>query len=311
MKIIVGLFTKNIVLKFVAIILATAFWFIVQAEQIDSIQRKVQVSLITPDDVIIEGGKERTVGIRLQGPKAILATYLEGTPFQASISIPHKQTGKPIRIRLQKQYIQSIHDRVGVEFDEQFVVVLLHQKIKKRLAVRPILIGKPKDGYTVEKIIVEPPEIELEGGDNELTSLTEVNNVSLNITNLSQSTQFEDVLLDLSNLKTVSIKNQTITIKLLIGEEKLNKKFANIRVKLLNETYKAYFSPRTVAIEVQGTRGVMNFIKSRDFQAVLDIKGILPETKINKKVQIKIPSKTTLIEIIPEWITVTVSKTKK
>ncbi len=312
MRILIDIFTKNILLKIVAVLMAIIFWFIVQAEQVTEVQRKLTINLATPEDVIIQGGDNRQMDIRLKGPKAILAAYyVEGINLQATLTLPHKQTGKTIRIRMQKQYISNLHERIAVEFDEAFIEVLLHQKIIRNLPVRPVLIGKPKDGYTVEKIIVEPAEIELEGGANDLASLLEVNNVPLNITDLSQSTQFEDVLLDLTHLKTVKAKTQIVTIKLLIGEEKRNKKFENIPVLLVNDLYRSQYQPKKITIEIQGTKGIINFIKPEDFQAVIDVKDDQPGSKVNKKVQVKIPPNTTLIESTPEWITVRISNYKK
>ena len=308
MEYLIDFFTKNIILKVLAIILAFIFWFIVQAEQITQVESKVNVHLETPDDVIIEGGNNRNIEARLQGPKAIIAAfYMDEDPLQASITIPHKQTAKIIKIRMHKRYISNLHERINIEFDEPYLEVLLHQKIKRLLPVRPVLVGKPKVGHTVEKIVMDPSEIEVVGGANELASLTHINNVPLNITDLSQSTLFEDVMLDLSTLKTASLKNTVITIKLLLGEEKQNKKFTNIPVKLINASYHSYFSPKVVTIEVQGTRGIINFIKPNYFHAVIYIKDERPGKKINKKVQVKIPPNTTLIETTPEWITVKVS----
>lgn len=303
--------SHNFGLKFTAVFLAIVFWFFVQSELTQQVQRNCRITLLTPQNIIVEGGSVREIKVTVRGPKAILAAYyIEDLPIEGTITVPQQITERSIRIRLHRQYLKNVRDRVHVEFEDPYINIVLHKRIKKRVPIRPILIGKPKKGFTVEKIIAEPPEIELEGGANELANIVEISNVPLNITDLEQSTLFEDISLDLSKLKSIRNLNQTIAIKLLIGEEKQNRRFARIPIKTVNAIFVGKFSPRTVTIEVQGTRGIINFVKSSDFQAVVDVKDIPSGQTVEKKVQVKIPPNTTLIETTPEWVKVTITNDK-
>jgi YbbR domain-containing protein len=67
--------------------------------------------------------------------------------------------------------------------------------------------------------------------------------------------------------------------------------------------------PRYVSIVIQGTPGILSFIKRTDLRAFLDGRDLIPGQH-ERKIQVKIPPDTVLIETYPENATVEISSKK-
>jgi YbbR domain-containing protein len=151
--------------------------------------------------------------------------------------------------------------------------------------------------------------VEVAGLRSEVNRVQRIMTEPIDISGLKESTVFEVQLvpeiLDRSNLS-----EEKVSVTLEVGEDKINKTFANIPIEVIGTDYVTQIRPQFIAIEVQGTAGVLNFIRKEDLRAFVEMMDAQPG-RYEKNIQVQIPAKTVLIETRPKTAMVTVQGIKK
>jgi YbbR domain-containing protein len=82
-------------------------------------------------------------------------------------------------------------------------------------------------------------------------------------------------------------------------------------VEVVGSEYLTAVKPRFVSIIIQGTPGVLSFVKRSDLEAFVEARELEPGKKHNRVVQVKIPPDTVLIETFPQSATVEIYNQKR
>lgn len=288
---------NNFFYKLASIILASLFWYLVQGEEILEINRKIQVSLQVPDGYMIRGGLTRYKDATLSGSRALLSDFSSG-PIQAKIEIPKGQVGK-LRFRIDKEYIPGWNNRIKLTVHDAYLTVFVDEKFSKEIPLKENIQGLPAEGYIVEKITLEPSKVEIIGLKSEIKKLKTLQTEPVDISGIQKSKTIEVNLLPPPHLSQwTSLSHETTKMSIQIGEKKINKRFSSIPIELESNREASVF-PKYIKIEIQGTPGVLSFIRRSDLRAFIDIND-LPPGKYTKRIQVKIPADTVLIETFPE-----------
>ena len=89
----------------IALLLAILFWYIVQSEQVLEINRKIRVTLLTPEGFIVKGGSVYYKDATLRGPRALLS-HFSMEPLAAHVKL-FADKPQTIKIRIDKEYIKT------------------------------------------------------------------------------------------------------------------------------------------------------------------------------------------------------------
>lgn len=276
--------------------MAILLWYIIQGEEVLEINRKIQVHLKTTNGYMIKGSTVRTKDATLRGSRAVLGDF-SSRPLEATIFIPEGKTGK-LRFRLDKEFVQNWNSRIKLTVHDAYIHVFVDEKQTRILPLKEHLTGIPAEGFIIEKTTIEPSKVVVTGLKSEVSQLQHILTEPIDITGLQKSKSLETSLINNKDHPSkLSVKRVTVNIQ--VGEKKINKRFANIPIEVDGNNKRTIVKPRHVSIVIQGTPGVLSFIKRSDFRAFLDIRD-LSAGRNEKKVQIKIPPDTVLIETFPE-----------
>lgn len=298
---------SNFQYKISALILAAIFWYIVQGEEILEINRRIQVQLKVHDGYMIKGSYIRVKDATLSGSRVLLGDF-STRPIEAQITIPKGKIGR-LRFRIDKEFIQNWNQRIKLTVHDAYITVYVDEKLTRTVQIKEHLQGIPAEGYIIEKTTVEPKKVVVTGLKTEISRLQHILTEPVDLKGLQKSKSFEVNLLT-KDLQPVELSLEQVSVSIQVGEKKINKRFGSIPIELEGQKLKTHLRPNYVSIVVQGTPGVLSFIKRSDLRAFLDLREIGPG-RYEKKVQVKIPPDTVLIETFPEHAIVEVEEPAK
>ncbi len=303
------LLLHNLPYKITAAILACMLWYIVQGEEILEVNKRIAVTVAVPDGYTIKGPTLRYKDATLRGPRVLLGQYMEGRkPLEATIKIPPGKAGQ-LRYRVDRENLTSFDPRVRMTIHDPYIVVTVDEVSGKKVPVREVIEGVPAQGYMLEKVVIEPDSVNVSGLKVDLAKVNQVATEQINISGLKQPKVFE-VSLVKTGLGEVQLGVTRVTVKVAIGEQKINKKFASIPVEVVGSDYLTNVRPQFATIVIQGTPGVLSFIKKADLRAFVDVRDLTPG-RYDREIQVKIPSETVMIETHPKSTSVEIYNQKR
>lgn len=299
---------RNIQYKLSAVILACLFWYIVQGEEILEINRRIVVNIKVPDGYMIKGSETRIMDATLRGSRVLLGDF-STKPLEASLQIPEGKTGQR-RYRIDKEYIKNWDNRIKLTVHDPYITIFVDEQSTKKVPVREFLKGVPADGYIIEKSIIKPNFVTITGLKNDIAKVEEILTEPIDVDNLAATKSYEAKLVAKDLAKT-GLSVDKVTVNLMVGEKKINKRFGSVPIEVVGSDFLTAVKPRFVTIVIQGTPGVLSFVKRSDLEAFVEARDLEPGKKHSRAVQVKIPPDTVLIETFPQTATVEVYNQKR
>lgn len=299
---------RNFQYKLSALILACLFWYIVQGEEILEINRRIVVNIKVPEGYMIKGPDARIKDATLRGSRVLLGDF-STKPLEATIRIAEGKTGQ-LRYRIDKEYIRNWDSRIKLTVHDPYITVNVDEKVSRSVPVREFIKGVPADGYIIEKTIIKPNTVTITGLKSEISKINEILTEPIDVDNLQATKSFEAKLMTQEFAKS-GLSVDKVSVNLLVGEKKINKRFGSVPVEVVGSEYLTAVKPRFVSIVIQGTPGILSFIKRSDLEAFIEARELEPGKKHNRVVQVKIPPNTVLIETFPQSATVEIYNQKR
>ena len=296
---------KNWVIKLVSLLLATSLWFLVAGEE------KVDMTVQIPVEVInLPGHLEITNRIRTEldvtvtGPQTLIRTL--NRDVIRTIDLSSAKAG-PIVI---ENNIDSIPMPWGVRvlrIKPAELIFNLDRLVNKKLPIQAITTGDIPKGYTLTSVMLEPSHITINGSESILKDIEGLHTKPLNINGLTKSTMTHTEL-DISPEIIDLIGQPAVTASIIIEEKMLHKTINNVPVHISkNSPVQLKTSSNSVKIHTIIPYSVTQSTKKLNslFTASIMTRDLQPGTH-KLQVQIKMPQRITVLEIQPEFITVTV-----
>ncbi len=305
-KKLVQLVTRNIGYKIASLILAILIWGIIQAEQIQDKNIEIRVNIQPAPGYTIRGDYVRTKSATMRGPRV----WMIDAPktLEADLNIPSGKQGR-FRGRIDKEKIKKWNQRFQLMIHDPYIDIFVDRKIERTVPVKEILQGTPAEGYLIEKITLEPRVVTLTGVREDLLKLRQIATEPIDIDGIKNNTT-KKVKLISPGRGVNSMSLSTVNAHFKVGDSKVNKRFGSIPIEVVGSDHKTRVKPTFASIMVQGTPGVLNFIKRPDFRAFIEAQGLKPG-RYEQDIKVQIPSDTVLIETFPEKGIVTILQEKK
>lgn len=286
---------NNLGYKLLALAISSVLWYFVQGKEVLEVNRRLQVNLIIDNGYMIKGSSVRFKDVTIKGPRALL-DYYTSRPLEANIRVPAKIDEH--RFRIEKRFVEGWNSRLSLVVHDPYIKVVTDLKKSRTVPVKQITQGLPADGYTIEKVSIKPSTVTVSGPKDEIDRLTHIATTPVNITGLQDNKSIEASLFVEKN-RNLTLSIDKVTVALQVGETKINKRFTGIPLETDGSHQLATITPRFVTIVIQGTPAVLNFVERDELRAFLDTRDLAPGN-YERKVQVKIPSGTALIETHPE-----------
>ena len=287
--------TNNLSYKASALLLGSMLWYFVQGEEVVEVHKKIQVNIIVDPGLIVKGAKTRTLEATIKGPR-VLQSYYIGQPIEAQLMIPRGKLGAH-EFRIEKHMIEGWNPKLDVIIHDPIVSIFVDQKISRSLPIKALTQGLPSSGMTVEKIELKPTNVTLTGPKSEVDRAPEISTSPIDVSGLKASTALE-VGLVFDHSKGLTVSPERVSAQIQLGESRVNRQFMSIPLVLEGASKSTAYSPKFVSIVLQGTKKSIEAVGRKEIQAFVDASDLSAGSH-RRKIQVKIPEDTTLIETTP------------
>lgn len=286
--------------KVLALFLALIGWFIVQGEEVLEVTYRTQIHIKAPEGLIVKGGAVKTRDVTLRGPRALVGHYSSAGIRELSLEPKASKPG-PVRLYLDRNEFPEISSRINVLIPDPAINVVLDELAHAKVPIQEVLHGTPAEGYQIERIDIRPASVDVTGPRSDLQTMRHIATEPIDVRGLQQSRSVE-VSLAVPLGEDVQVELPKVTVTLQIGERKINKEFDGIPIDIVGTEYLGSTRPKYVSIVIQGTPGVLSFVKREDLRAFVEASNLAPGSH-DKDILVRIPQDTVLIESTPSRAT--------
>jgi len=97
------------------------------------------------------------------------------------------------------------------------------------------------------------------------------------------------------------VEPRTVLVKVLIGEDRTEKTFHGLPIRLRNVSivYKFQLTPTTVDVVVEGRKDELEKLRPEDIEVFVDARN-LGEGSTDLRVQVEVPDRFTFVKVTPD-----------
>lgn len=300
---VIRLFFHNLGYKLLSILLAVIVWAIIQGEQVQEVSSEVQINIHVANGYGIRGEMQRTKAATIRGPQAWLLEVPK--KLVADVYLTAGKVGR-YRIRLSKDDVKNLNERLELVIHEPYLDLFVDRLIERTVPIKESLHGTPADGFVVEGVTIEPNTVVVKGIRTDLLKLRYVLTEPIEVSEQRES-RILTAKLASPGLGADALAIDSVQVSLRLGDSKVNKRFGAIPLDIEGTEFGGNVKPPTVSILVQGVPGILTRLRSSDFRAYVDAKGLTPG-RHESDIQIKLPPEITLMETFPEKGILTLEK---
>jgi YbbR domain-containing protein len=215
-----NLFIKNWGLKLFSLFVALIIWITLMPEGKTFSEKNLTIPLElynTPPEMELVRKPPQTVDIKIRAPRSLIDQI---TPANVHAVLNLENARLDQRIYPLNKSMISIP--AGAEVREIYpsqVNLTLERTQEITLDVEPNITGRPKEGFKIEVVKVSPPQVLVRGPESRIKACSKVRTSPIDISGLSQSAEFEAVLIvpkpDVRFASSVS----TVKVVILIQKE--------------------------------------------------------------------------------------------
>lgn len=206
------LLLRNWHLKLISLLLATILWAEVARIPTSEIALSVPLEIQNiPGGTEVYGGTADPVEVRLRGPSSLVRT-VTAQDLSLAIDMNGITMGQGKILPLSPELV---HAPVGVEVVQVIparVRVNIEPKATRPVRIYPRLAGSPAAGFAVEKAVVTPESVEIEGPASHVMKIESLETTDINVSGRqatfreSPELDVEDPLVRVPRLDPISVE---------------------------------------------------------------------------------------------------------
>jgi hypothetical protein len=240
------IWTKDWVLKFVSLLLATVLWYFVGGE--DTVDKNVTVPIEIinlPRDLVISNQFKKDIEVTVSGPRSVI-TEMTNRAVTRQINLSNATPGTNVV----ENDIDSIPVPRGItvlRIQPSSIILSLDKLIQKQFQVMPVTTGDVAAGYEFKELNMSPDAITITGPQTILSHVDALLTDVIDINGMKDSRQFQ-VPLDLDSTIVDLIGETSVTADIVIHPKMVEKKINNIPVEAVVGGTEREVAPKTVDI---------------------------------------------------------------
>lgn len=212
-----ALIFENLGIKIASLIFAVILWFFVMS------RGKMEMSFESPlefrnipQNLELVGEPIKSVDIWIQGQESTLRG-LRGNEIKTTIDLSGAKEGESTYYIGPKDV--RVHPNLKiVRINPTSIKIRMDKVIMKTVDLKPVIIGKPAEGYRLKKVEINPASIKVEGARGEVETVKSLRTEPVDITGVYENlTQVAKI--DTSG-KNIRVKEKgNIEVKVFIAKE--------------------------------------------------------------------------------------------
>jgi len=265
---------RHVGLKAIAVGIAVLLWFAVGGEKV--VERSLRAPLETqnlPDGLEVVGDEPSAVDVRVRGSSTVLGQLAAGDV----VAVLDLSTARPGRRLF---HLAPDHVRVPFGVDVTYIgpgtlPLVFERSGVKRVPVVPSVDGQPAAGFRVEKITVDPAEVDVVGPESALRDLTQAVTEPVELAGVTMSVR-ETVTIGVPNSAARLLAPRQGRVFVEVAPVRTERLFPSVAVRMQNLSagLSAQSSPSNVAVTIRGTEDVLKALSTDVVRATVDLAGL-------------------------------------
>lgn len=255
-------------------------------------------SVLTPSQVVV------------RGPQKMLADLIK-----AQVTVDLNQATDNLTLTLPVYLVNSKGEQVANELIEtspqnvQVYVPVIQNIPTKAVAVKSVIVGKPKQNWKVSRVVLEPEIVRITGPYEKLLAIEKVQTQAIDITGKEGSFVAQVPLDAPEGIKLLYEPYVKVIIQM--EQEVMSKNFIDISINVQNkeEGKKVVLNPEKVTISVKGSKSEVENLKADNLKALVDVKELELGTH-ELKISVDISDSLQVMKVQPSTVKVTISEEK-
>jgi len=254
-------------------------------------------SVVTPSIVVVRGANQLLASLEA----AKVTVDLNKATSNLVLSLPVQLTDKS------NNPVSLTNLEVSPDKLQVFVPVVQNTPTKT-VIIKPVTIGRPKEGYEVSRMIVEPETMKITGPADKIERVDQILTRPIDVTGMQENMI---VQAGLEAPEGVNLLYQP-TAKVLIQIEAAptTQTFTNVPITVQNGQagLRALLSKDSVDVTVKGSQTEMSTLTQADVRALVDLSGLIQGT-YRQEVKIDLPANIQVVKVEPSTVDITLSVT--
>jgi YbbR domain-containing protein len=305
----------NWMLKVLSLFFALFLWYFVVGEDKVDMNVTIPVEIVNlPRDLVVSNQFKKQLEVTVSGQRSLIRGMAD-QHISRTIDLSKAAPGTVV--------IQNNLDSISLprglsilRVQPPTITLLLDRLIQKELPIKPILVGKVQNGFSLNSVTVDPPALEISGPQSILAQEENLTTSPVDITNLDQSAVKQTSLALKSELANI-IGEPVVAVRLNIVELKKEVIISDIAIDLDIDAGKDseviyQLQPSTVKITAEIPQSILqasNNIRNL-FHARVSPESLAPGS-VELYVEVDSTSEANIIAIKPETVTLKIIDTRK
>jgi YbbR domain-containing protein len=210
------IFAKNIWLKVASLVLAIILWYFVVMSGHSVIVLNVPVNFINMPQEIEMVDMAKTVRLGIEGQEwAIKGINQED--ISVVVDLATAKAGKSM-YPLSSEDIKLPKRLVVKSIAPQTISLVLEERMHKKVSVKPVIVGLPAKGFSIESIKITPDKVMIEGPNSIVKRIYSVKTEPLDVTGTVEDLHFT-AFLDMTK-PNVRSDTKEIEVQIYVNKDK-------------------------------------------------------------------------------------------
>ncbi len=213
-----GVLLSNLRLKLLAIAFATTLWFFVAGQSSTEVALFVPLGFKEiPSEMAVAGGPIEEIEVRVMGPRFFI-NNLTPSQLMAEVDLSGATEGMNI-IKVNNDDIVAPIGLTVLRVRPASVEVRLERLVKAELPVRPVITGRPADGFVITDATVYPKTVRVTGTRKGIGGVAFVRTRRVDVGGIESSGNFT-VELDTDDAEYRSIDVDKVRVNITVRKER-------------------------------------------------------------------------------------------
>lgn len=264
-----ALLFEDWILKLLALAIAVGLWYGVTSQREPAVYRLrgVQLDFLLPSDMEIGNEPRDEVEVTLRGDRQSLEQIVVRN-LVARVDISGLKPGERVARLSPEKVTMDLPSGVHIEKIEPGTIpVRLERSVERLLPVEARLEGDPPEGYEIRDVRIVPPEVKVRGPQSHVEALANAPTESILLEGQRESLTLPQTAIDILDRKVVPL-DPVVNIYVEIGEERVEKSFANVVVRGADAS--RLVRPARATVTLRGARSVVAGLSSEALGVVVE-----------------------------------------
>ncbi|MDH3974641.1 MAG: CdaR family protein [Deltaproteobacteria bacterium] len=300
-------FTENLHLKILSLLIAIFLWAIVSGERNAEWSYLLPLEKLNqPEALIITNNIPNFLDVRLQGPHSFIKN-LNPKNMAINLDLGELKVGSNI-YPLTADLVNTPRGATITRINPSYITIEAEKLMRKKVNIKADIKGTPAKDFFIETIELIPSVMEIIGAESEAKEVGSLKTIPVQVEGIKSDIQF-DAAVDTRGRKIILTSNDPVRVNISIKEVMSKLEIKGVMPEIINASYKTTLKPGKVNIRIEGPKSLVAKLGESGVRANVNVSGLRPGVH-KKEVELILPEGVRLLQVYPKTIKIKISKIK-